>query len=70
MVRFEDKKLVIEIEVSNQRQAIEKWLNLNKELLYIMRWMNQDSISEHFYVIPDFVDNLLLDYEQVVGLVE
>ena len=70
MIRFEEEKLVIEIKTCSRAYAVETWLNLQKELLYIIRWMGQDNISNDFYVIPDFMDVLLPDFEQAIKMIK
>ena len=43
--------------------AIETWLLLQKELLSAIRWATRDSMSDDFYVLPDFLCDILPDWE-------
>jgi hypothetical protein len=68
MVRFEDDKLVIEISAGSKNSSVETWLDLQSELLYVIRWINQESVTDKFYVLPDFLGNLLPDYKSAIKM--
>jgi hypothetical protein len=70
MVRFEENKLVIEVQSHSQKDAVEKWITLQRELLFLMRWLENDKISKDFYTIPDLLDELLPDWEQAKKMAE
>jgi hypothetical protein len=70
MVRFEDEKLVIEIKTGTRRYAVEKWIALQRELLFLIRWVKDESTGEDFHLIPDFLDELLPEFEQAIKMIE
>lgn len=64
MVRFEEKRLVIEIETGFN--PAEYWMDLQKGLLDLVRSVNKDTLcDETFYTVPDFLRELMPDWEDV-----
>jgi hypothetical protein len=70
MVRFEDEKLVIEISTHNRRDSVETWIALQKELLFLMRWIEDGCVGKDFYLMPDLLEELLPDFEQASKMIE
>lgn len=62
MVRFEEKKLVIEVECYD---PVSYWLELHTSLCDIVRNVTSDNIvNDTFYSSVDFLNALLPDLEQ------
>ena len=70
MVRFEDKKLVIEIETHGKNGALEAWMDLQRSLCDIIRNTKDDTIYGTFHSIPDFIGNLLPDWEDAKKMIK
>lgn len=61
MVRFEEKRLVIEVECYD---PVDYWISLHTSLCDIIRNVTQDNIaSDTFYSSVDFLNELMPDYE-------
>ncbi len=59
MVRFEEKRLVIEVECYD---PVERWMELHTSLCDIIRNVTQDNIaSDTFYSSIDFLSELIPD---------
>lgn len=61
MVRFEQDRLVIEIDTHGN--PAEYWQDLQRGLLDLLRNTNADNITDDFYIIPDFLQELIPDWE-------
>jgi hypothetical protein len=62
MVRFENKKLVIELPAAHRRDAVENWRTLHAALCDAARTAYDDS-SENSWVIPYLISHLLPETE-------
>jgi len=68
MVRFEEKKLVIEIETYN---PVEYWSDLQNSLLFSMRWTTDENINNNtFYRLPDFLIELQPDFDVIMKMIK
>ena len=63
MVRFEDDKLVIELKAHSSRDAMEKWMELQSSICDVIRSVDSDNIHDTFYNIPDFLRELIPDWD-------
>lgn len=62
MVRFEKDRLVIEIDTHGS--PVEYWMELQRALLDMLSHTTQETlIEETFYTVPDFLRELMPDYE-------
>lgn len=62
MVRFEPKKLVIEIDTYS---PVDTWLNLHRGLCGIVRTVEHDSIrDDNFFCVIDFMEEIMPDYSE------
>lgn len=62
MVRFEKDRLVIEIQTHGS--PVEYWMELQRALLDMLSHTTQETlIEETFYTVPDFLRELMPDYE-------
>ncbi len=62
MVRFEKSRLVIEIDTHGS--PVEYWMELQRALLDMLSHTTQETlIEETFYTVPDFLRELMPDYE-------
>ena len=61
MVRFEEKKLIIEIETTT---PVETWLEMHQSLCDIVRFVKDDTIiNETFYSSVDLLAAFLPDWD-------
>jgi len=68
MVRFEENKLIIEVETNN---PIEYWSDLQNSLLYSMRWTTDENIHNNkFYRLPDFLIELQPDFGVMMKMIK
>jgi hypothetical protein len=63
MVRFEDDKLVIELKAHSSKDALEKWMSLQFSICDVIRSVDCDDIHNTFYNIPDFLQELVPDWD-------
>ncbi|MGM9817696.1 MAG: hypothetical protein ACI30B_01780 [Paludibacteraceae bacterium] len=67
MVRFEKDRLVIEIQTHGR--PVEYWMELQRGLLDMLRYTTQETlIEETFYTVPDFLRELMPDYETLAKM--
>lgn len=67
MVRFEKDRLVIEIQTHGR--TVEYWMELQRALLDMLRYTTQETlIEETFYTVPDFLQELMPDYETLAKM--
>lgn len=67
MVRFEKDRLVIEIQTHGR--PVEYWMELQRALLDMLRYTTQETlIEETFYNVPDFLQELMPDYETLAKM--
>lgn len=69
MVRFEDEKLVIEITTHTKQNALDTWMMLHSAFCDVMRNVNGDNICDTFCSIPDFLVELMPDWEDAKKMV-
>jgi hypothetical protein len=61
MVRFEENKLVIEVETSMPHET---WLEMHASLCDIIRYVRQDTmVDKTFYAAIDLLHEMLPDWE-------
>lgn len=63
MVRFEDDKLVIELKTYSASGALEKWMELQSAVCNVIRNADSNNICDTFYAIPDFLEELIPDWD-------
>jgi hypothetical protein len=68
MVRFEKDKMVIEFSAAMSNPVI--WVTFYKEMLMLMRNITQDTITEDFWVICDFMYDMLPDNDTAMKMQE
>lgn len=62
MVRFEKDKYIIEVHTGCN--PIESWQELHAGLCDLLRNVNQDNVVDStFYTVPDFLSNLMPEWE-------
>ena len=67
MVRFEKDRLVIEIQTNGR--PVEYWMELQRALLDMLSHTTQETlIEETFYTVPDFLRELMPDYETLAKM--
>lgn len=67
MVRFEKDRLVIEIQTHGS--PVEYWMELQRALLDMLSHTTQETlIEETFYTVPDFLRELMPDYETLAKM--
>lgn len=67
MVRFEKSRLVIEIDTHGR--PVEYWMELQRALLDMLSHTTQETlIEETFYTVPDFLRELMPDYETLAKM--
>lgn len=67
MVRFEKDRLVIEIDTHGS--PVEYWMELQRALLDMLSHTTQETlIEETFYTVPDFLRELMPDYETLAKM--
>lgn len=67
MVRFEKSRLVIEIDTHGS--PVEYWMELQRALLDMLSHTTQETlIEETFYTVPDFLRELMPDYETLAKM--
>jgi hypothetical protein len=65
MIRFEDKKLVIEISTISRVEAVETWIELQQELLYLLSGADKDNMTDStMFVMHNLLTNLLLPMDE------
>jgi hypothetical protein len=63
MVRFEEDKLVIELRAGTSQNALDKWVGLHSALCNVIRNTDDESICDTFYNLPDFLEELMPDWD-------
>lgn len=63
MVRFEDTKLVIEIETYTTMNAVDVWMTLCSTLYNLLKNVDSENISDTFYSVPSFLEELMPDWD-------
>ena len=73
MVRFEDNKLVIEIESIAKNHSVENWITLHDALCETLKdttFMDEDiEAGKGYYYIFDLLKNLVPDWEDAIKMV-
>jgi hypothetical protein len=68
MVRFEDDNVIISF--SDGINGVEGWRELCCALIELMRNVNADTISNNFYVVCDFLEALIPDWEMAKKMMD
>ena len=70
MVRFEEKKLVIEIKAHCKNDALERWMDIKSAICDVLRNVNGDNICNTFCALPDFLQELMPDWDVAKRMVD
>lgn len=71
MVRFEDNKLIIEVQTFSRNEAVERWLDLHAGLCELLCFVRQDTICDKtFFAVPDFLQELMPDWDDASRLAD